>query len=820
MRRLSMILLSALALALVACQDDQAKLAQHLERGEQYIEEKKYAEAIIELKSALQIDPNHGGAHYKLAHAYFRTEKPRDGFWELRETVRLDPANHDARVEFSQLAILAGEEEEALNQMESMIADGSTDVRAYLVRGQALVALKRFDESLEVYQQAYALAPEDESALRAIARAEQRAGNKDTALDHYNALIEQHPNFTNFSTLARVVPRLMEDQDAGIARREELLRKGIEAAEGEDRPRAYELMTSFLINRKRQPEAFSLLEAAADTEEEPVPILYLLARLHRAEGDPAKADGLLERAAETRPDDPQVHLVLASYRVRQEEFDEALVSIDRALELSPDDKRARLQKAEVLMELGFRHDRSGGTEEARKILDQILAEEPSNAFALVADAKYKLGTDDLEGATRGLRAALESQPNWAEAYYLLGLSLAAQQDYASARNEFAKSLELDANQVRAKAALAEVHFRLGEWAYCVDRATEYLAERPEDNQVRLLKAQSLVRLGRMDEAKGDLAAIPDELRSGEVYFALGRIAQGEQDLDGARANLLEANERLPGNWEVLQALLVIDRMRGSLDESKQRIAAALAANPENGKLHQLTALVAYNEGRIDDAEAGLKRAIELDPDDLQAYQRLARLYAQNNRLEETTSTYEKALEQNPNSPTVNHFLGVLYELSGDKQRAVERYEAAIENGPQMAEAKNNLAYLYAELDTNLDRALDLAQDAKAQLPENPSVSDTLGWVLFKRGVPSAAVSYLEEAVSRTQENDASRMVILYHLAMAHEANGDAQDALEAVDQALGQLDAFRSQAPADSAPPEPEWAPEARALKQRVTSNS
>ena len=61
----------------------------------------------------------------------------------------------------------------------------------------------------------------------------------------------------------------------------------------------------------------------------------------------------------------------------------------------------------------------------------------------------------------------------------------------------------------------------------------------------------------------------------------------------------------------------------------------------------------------------------------------------------------------PEDPQLHHFLGVLYELSGDQERAVERYEEAIRFGPDLGEAKNNLAYIYAESGTKLDRALDL-----------------------------------------------------------------------------------------------------------------
>ncbi len=91
----------------VGCQSDEAKLAQHLQRGASYLEEEKYAEAIIEYKNVLQIDPNHGEAHWGLARAFLKTKQTRDGFWELRETARLDPDNLEAKLQFGQIAIYA-----------------------------------------------------------------------------------------------------------------------------------------------------------------------------------------------------------------------------------------------------------------------------------------------------------------------------------------------------------------------------------------------------------------------------------------------------------------------------------------------------------------------------------------------------------------------------------------------------------------------------------------------------------------------------------------------------------------------------------------
>jgi tetratricopeptide (TPR) repeat protein len=802
---------------LAACQDDATRLQEHMTRGKDYAEENRHEEAIIEFKSVLQIDPNVAEAHYGLALAYLRTRKPREGFWELRETVRLDPANHDAKLEFSQIAILAGEKEEALRQSSSVVEADPSNIRAYLVKGQALDSLDRRDEALESYEQALAVEPDNEAAMRVVAKARGQREMFQESEALYTKLTELYPSFDNYLAMARMINRLGPERTDD---HEAILKKALELAEGEERTQAYVHLASFYYRRDRRDESFALLEEGVAKEEETLDLIYLLARLHRGEGNKAKADELIEKSAEARPDDPKVHLVLSSYRGRNGDYEGALAAAEKALELAPDDKDGKLRKAEVLLELGFEDEREGAVEEARAIVDAVLASEASDPRALMVDAKLKLGAGQVAAAASSLRAGIDARPNWAQARYMLGAVLAVQQDYAAARTELARALEIDAGLLEAKGMLSQVHFKLGEWDYCIERGREYLREKPEDSKVRLLVAQSLLRGGRIDDAQEELEAIPEESRDGETLYALGRIQMGRRNLEVAREHLLAADEMMPANPEILQILIVLDRRQDRLGESKARIASALEAEPENGKLHQLAGVLAMIENRQDDAEESFRKAIEFDPDDPSGYQRLARYYARTGRLEETARTYEKALEVNPDQGQLHHFLGVLYELSGDRERAIERYEEAIQLGPELAEAKNNLAYIYADSGQNLDRALELAQDAKALLPDNPSVADTLGWVLFKRGVPSAAIGYLKEAEAATKPNDASLGVVRFHLAQAYEANGDAEDALEALDRALKtlgeQMEAARAQG--GDPGPEPSWAAEARALRERVAA--
>ena len=141
--------LLAAILVLAACQDDASRLAEHQARAEAYLEEEKYAEAIIEFKNALQVDPNLAEAHHGLAKALIAQKRVRQAYWELQETVRLDPTNLDARLEYGQFLLFGKESdiENALSQAEEVLAAVPERAAAWVLKARALQALKRDDEA-------------------------------------------------------------------------------------------------------------------------------------------------------------------------------------------------------------------------------------------------------------------------------------------------------------------------------------------------------------------------------------------------------------------------------------------------------------------------------------------------------------------------------------------------------------------------------------------------------------------------------------------------------------------------------------------------
>jgi tetratricopeptide (TPR) repeat protein len=807
--------LALLLAALAGCQSDAEKLAEHMRRGDAYVEEKKLAEAIIEYKSVLQLDPNHAPAHHALAKTFLRNSQPREGYWELRETVRLDPANHDARIQFAQLAVLAGEPEEALEQADTVLAADPKSIQAHLMRGQALDALKRPEDSIAAIEKAVEIEPENTAALRVMVYAYENAQDAARAEAMYDRLLAVAPESPYYIAYGRFLSRTYKTERR--AEVEQAFRKAIEVAKPEELADAYGALSNFYFRRERYDEVVKLLEEGIEAHEGSVDLIYLLAQFYSVRGEEAKARELLERATKAKPGDPKPYLILSTYRARQGDTAGALEAAEQAIALAPEDQATRLRKAELLVEIGFREKDAAKIEEGRRITEEILVAEPSNPGALFILAKLHLSAERPDEAVTAIRTAINARPNWAEAYFVLGAALAIKGDNAAARNELARALEIDPNLASAQQVLAKVHSALGEYTYAVESGRRFLQRSPDDLEMRLLVAQNLVRIGKLQEAKKEIERIDVSKRNVEVNYALARIHLGLGELGPARKYLELAAAEMPRNPDILSNLLTIDSRENRMAESAKRIDAAIAAEPGNAKLQQLGGMVAQLTGRSADAEAMYKKAIELDPNDLTGYERLARFYSATGRLDETVKTYEKAVAVRPDQANLHHFLGVLYELGGQRERAVARYEEAIRLDPNLGEAKNNLAYLFAETGQNLDRALDLAQEAKTQLPESASVADTLGWVLYKRGIPSAAISYLKEAEAGSDPNDASIGVVRHHLALAYEANGELEQARAALSRALAglekQLEAARQQG---AKPTEPPWASEARAMLDRL----
>jgi tetratricopeptide (TPR) repeat protein len=803
-------------LGAAGCGDDASRLQGHLERGDQYLEQEQYPEAILEFKNVLQIDPNQAKAHYGLARAYLGSKQAQKAYWELQETVRLDPEHLDARLEYAQFLLFGKQEEleQAIQQSDEVLAKKPDMLPALLLKGRALQTLERWDEARAVYEQAMQTAPTEAGPILLLANLHRSRGEQERAEELFRKLAEVKPGFPSYAALAG----FLAADSARDAETEKLYREALERAEEKEKPAAYAALANFFFARERWDDSENILKEGIAALDDDLELVYTLARFYHARGDTQRADEMIQQASQAKPDDPKPFLVLSAYRGRHGDLEGALAAAEDALKAAPDDLAARLRRAELLVDIGYRSQDKVKIAEGRAAVTKVLAGDAANPEALFVQSKIELAEGNPESAVTSLRRAIEKRPDWPQAHLLLGSALFLRKDLHGARAALARALELDAGLVEAAKVLFRVHAALGDDDLALEVGRKVLAaETPgsEDVKLRILLAQSLARQRRLDEAARELAGIPEAKRDAEAWYALGRVELLRGKPDAGYAHLLRAQQVDGTRYEVLRALLDLDLKQGRLADSAQRIGGALKIHPDDPKLVQLDGEVALYSGDQVTAEARFKRAIDLDPNDVAGYEKLARYMMVTGRPDEVVKTYEAALEKNPDKATLHLTLGSLFELQGHVDKAMARYEDAVRLDPNLAVAKNNLAYLIAETGGSLDRALDLAQEAKELLPDNPNAADTLGWVLYKKRSHDAAIGYLREAVRNMEPDDPQLPIVRQHLALAYEASGDLKSARESVDQALADIEARRAR-DGGEASPEPAWAGEIRALQERL----
>lgn len=91
--------------------------------------------------------------------------------------------------------------------------------------------------------------------------------------------------------------------------------------------------------------------------------------------------------------------------------------------------------------------------------------------------------------------------------------------------------------------------------------------------------------------------------------------------------------------------------------------------------------------------------------------------------------------------------GDTYHLTGDTEKMRICYENVLAVTPDAPLPLNNYAYYLALEGRDLDKAEEMVRRAIAGEPENPSYTDTLGWILFLRGDLAGAKEWMEKTMA-------------------------------------------------------------------------
>ena len=829
----------------LACQSDSDRIVTFLERGESYVAEGKDEEAIIEYKNVLQRDPENPAAHEALSLAYLRVNKPREAYWEMSETVRVDPGNLEARLRYGTISAAIGDYDLSLEQAEAVLQLDSRSARGHTLRAQAHESREDYDAAEADFRAAIQADPSAAAFHFLLGGFYERRGRYEEAEAAYEELLATEESYLAVTSLGRTILRDRERRDDGDRVLERIIALALVAPvekievdpASEERGTtsllhnvlreeairgAYTLKAMVQYERGSVDDALATLEAGIAKSEGKVQLIYQMANLYRIEGRSEDENAMIRRATEEAPDNAGAQIVLSAYLGQQGDTLGALEAARAAVKAEPENRQAQLREAELLVDLGFRDGDSASTQAGRLIVDEILEAEPDSPEAHFVKAKIELAEGDLDAAKSSLETTLQAKPDWGQARFVLGSVLVAGGELTRARVELESAVEAEPQLVEARKLLTQIYSRLGEHEFAIEEGRSYLRDRPADGEIRIVVGQSLIRVGRAEEAYQEIATIPEDQRDAAALFALGRLDLAHGRVEEGAAKLRRAEVMAPGNPQVLRSLLAIDRSKNDLAASVARIRLALEANPDDSEIMELDAEVKLLGGDVEAAKAALTQAIEVEPRNVTAQLALADLEYRAGNLDGAVAVIERAAVALPESSNLQYRLAQAYERNGRRADSVAAYEKAISLNSDLAVAKNNLAYMLAESGGDLDRALELAQQAKEQLPDDGNAADTLGWVLLKRGLPSAAIGYLQEATEQFPDNAFEIQGIVHnHLAEAYERNSEQDKALGASRKSIALYESLSEAAEKQQiAIKEPDWLKESQNRIERLEAAS
>ena len=405
---------------------------------------------------------------------------------------------------------------------------------------------------------------------------------------------------------------------------------------------------------------------------------------------------ILSTIVELDPKDVDTRLKLGHFLMAGNALDRALEQANAAFELDRNNPGVLAFRAAVLLKL---QDRMGAKREAQAALDI----DPNNAEAMIVLAAERMARDDSEGAL-----AILDRP---------GVTLKKGDEYAiqlfklQIFNKTGDSKQLEALLRK----LAEAY--PNEQAFSKGLITLYLKEK------------------RFDDAEKELRAIananPSDLQAG---LSVVRLLQQVKGASAARQELTDRIKAGAQAFKYQLALADFDFAQGNVADSVKLLEglAKNAPSPEDAVAAQVRlAQIQFNQKKFDSAEALVSKILSTDGRNMDGLRLRASIRMQQGQLDAAIADLRRALDDQPRSSDLMVLLASAYERSGSIELAEKEYaDATKTSGFDVPVTLNYVAFMRRR--GNAERAEDVLTDLARRWPNNIAVLSALADVRLSR----------------------------------------------------------------------------------------
>ncbi|MBL8240332.1 MAG: tetratricopeptide repeat protein [Bryobacterales bacterium] len=582
-----------------------------------------------------------------------------------KQAMKDDPAAGFLGEELSDLYIQTGRLREAVQEAEAVLKTNPNDLSARRILGRISARLigdpqqrgmnqKMLEQATEHYKRIAEIEPSDNDAWLMLGRLYKMSQNSVESKKAYEQVLKSDPeNIDALSGLAMVMA------DVGdTAKAAELLKKVTE----------------------KSPNLRTLTQLAAAYEQ--MREFKLAAQT-------------LKRAVEMQPENNELRREYANILTQAEEYNDALAAYEEIVKEEPKDGASWLRISQLQAQLGH-VDKAWEAHKKAAELEPANLEVRYNAVGLY-EAQDKLPEAIAamkevlnDSSTRG--ASAEAKKNRARLMERLGLLYRNNAQYSEAADSFKEVGELDKDAATRAAAQVIESWRQGkDYQKSVSAADEALKKFPGDRMIRLVRASSLVEMGRGKEAIDDVKSMLDGKNDRETHLQLAQLhdrmknyPEMGKSLDAAE-KLAKTDEEREGVWFSRGSML--ERQK-KFDEAEKEFRRVLERNPNNAAaLNYLGYMFADRNVKLAEAEKMIRKALEQEPGNGAYLDSLGWAQYRLGKYAEAEASLKQATEKVPRDSTIQDHLGDVYLKMGRLKDAITAWEKSLQAWQQASAAE-------------------------------------------------------------------------------------------------------------------------------------
>lgn len=644
---------------------------EHIQRAKDFEDKGNLKAGIIELKNAIQKNPDGAQARLLLGEIYLRLGKGDEAEKEFSRAGKLGVNPESLKLQLGKAWLLMGEYKQVLEKITPS-ANASQRNKAAILRmhGDALLGLRKPEEGCKRYKDSLVVDPSHVPAYWGLANCAIAKGD----LSDARAMIE---------TAIKI--------------------------DGTD-SESWEVLGNFELLNNNLPAAAEAYATALKHDPGRLSALFGRAQIYAFTGKSAEAKGELERIKKLSPNFYGILFVEATLQYAAGKTDQALDSVQRALRSNPDFMPAQLLFAFV------QYDKKS-YENAAKVLNQYLQWAPGHLEArkLLAATYLKLNQPDR--SLDLLMPYIAAGKADAQIFTLAGEARLREDDPSSAKDLFEKAAELVPASAALRTQIGMVRWAAGGKVEAVKELEVSSAMDGKDPRADIALAYYFLAENQFDKALKVIAALEKKLPDSPGTYSLkGMAYTGKGDYARARKNFERALVLKPALVSAAVRLAVIDLQEKNLPAARGRYQAILEKDSKSVPAMVGLAELAALEKKESEYLAWLERAAKVSPTALVPRAMLTKYYLGKNAPLKALTVAREALSGRPNSPEALDMLGQAQMGSGEKENARSTYITLATLAPKSASAQYNLAKAHAAMGDEkathsaLRKALELKPD--------------------------------------------------------------------------------------------------------------